>query len=189
MGCRARPKSLGALTATRASASLPTIRPACSRSEDAPPENGDGQRFSTADGHAELAVYASYNIDNETPEDYVANRVDLAGVSYKKIGRDFYAISGTRDASIFYRRCNFPNRDVIACFHISYPEAEKAKWDAIVTRIARSLRRARRLRTGGAAVTSRDVTSSAATPYRRDGSVRRGRNSRERRRFHRSCAR
>ena len=87
-------------------------------------------------------MYASYNIDNETPEDYVANRVDLAGVSYKKIGRDFYAISGTRDASIFYRRCNFSNRDVIACFHISYPEAEKAKWDAIVTRIARSLRRA-----------------------------------------------
>ena len=108
--------------------------------EDAPPENGDGQSFRTADGSAELAVYGSYNIDNETPEDYVANRVDLAGVSYKKIGRDFYVISGTRDASIFYRRCNFPNRDVIACFHISYPEAEKAKWDAIVTRIARSLR-------------------------------------------------
>jgi hypothetical protein len=107
---------------------------------DAPPENGDGQRFHTADGSAELAVYGSYNIDNDTPEDYVANRVDLADVSYKKIGRDFYVISGTRDASIFYRRCNFPNRDVIACFNISYPEAEKATWDQIVSRIARSLR-------------------------------------------------
>src|SRR5262245_17236172 len=57
--------------------------------EDAPPENGDGQCFRTADGSAELALYGSYNIDNETPENYVANRVDLAGVSYKKIGRDF----------------------------------------------------------------------------------------------------
>src|SRR5262245_19108145 len=64
--------------------------------EDAPPESGDGQRFRTADGRAELAIYGSYIIGNETPEDYVANRVDLADVSYKKIGRDFYVISGTR---------------------------------------------------------------------------------------------
>src|SRR5262245_4956083 len=57
---------------------------------------------------AEEEAAVPHHIDNETPEDYVANRVDLAGVSYKKIGRDFYVISGTRDASIFYRCCNFP---------------------------------------------------------------------------------
>jgi hypothetical protein len=110
--------------------------------ENAPPDNGDGQSFRTADGQAELAVWGSYNIDNETPEAYLHDKVDLSGASYKKAGRDFYAISGTRDQSIFYQRCNFPKGDVIACFNISYPEADKAKWDEIVKRIGQSLRTA-----------------------------------------------
>jgi hypothetical protein len=110
--------------------------------KNAPPENGDGQTFGTADGRAELAVWGSYNIDNETPEAYLQDKADLAGVTYKKAGGDFYAISGTRDASVFYQRCNFPKGDVIACFNISYPEADKAKWDEIVKRIGQSLRTA-----------------------------------------------
>src|SRR5262245_42728148 len=65
-----------------------------------------GATLLSANVAEEEAAVPQLHIDNETPEDYVA--VDLAGVSYKKIGRDFYVISGTRDASIFYRRCNFP---------------------------------------------------------------------------------
>jgi hypothetical protein len=110
--------------------------------KDAPPENGDGQTFRSADGKAELAVWGSYNIDNETPEAYLGDKTDLTGATYKKAGRDFYAISGRRDQSIFYQRCNFPKGDVIACFNISYPEADKAKWDEIVKRIGQSLRTA-----------------------------------------------
>jgi hypothetical protein len=88
-------------------------------------------------------VYGTNNIDHERPEVYVPRHVNLADVSYKKIGSDFYVVSGTRGATIFYERCNFPNDDVLNCFSISYPATEKAAWDAIVTRISRSLRFAR----------------------------------------------
>jgi hypothetical protein len=63
--------------------------------KDAPPENGDGQTFHTADGRAELAIYGGYNIDGERPEAYVSHNVNLSDVTYKKIGSDFYAVSGT----------------------------------------------------------------------------------------------
>ena len=104
-----------------------------------PPENGDGQTFRTADGHAELAIYGSYNTEDERPEAYVAHNVNLSDVTYKKIGSDFYAVSGTRGDAIYDERCNFPNHDVLSCFYVSYPAAEKANWDPIVARIGRSL--------------------------------------------------
>jgi hypothetical protein len=107
--------------------------------KDAPPENGDGQTFRTADGRGELSIYGSYNIDGERPEPYVQRHVSLSDVTYKKISADFYAVSGTRGGTIYYERCNFPNNDVLSCFYISYPAAEKAKWDPIVTRIGQSL--------------------------------------------------
>ena len=107
---------------------------------DPPPENGDGQTFHTADGRAEFTIYGTNNIDGEPPDIYVSRHVSLADVSYKKVGSDFYAVSGKRAATIYYERCNFPNLDVLVCFYISYPAAEKAKWDAIVTRVGQSLR-------------------------------------------------
>jgi hypothetical protein len=108
--------------------------------KDPPPENGDGQTFHTADGRAELTIYGTNNIDGEPPGTYVSKHVSLADVSYKKVGADFYAVSGQRGAAIYYERCNFPNLDVLVCFYTSYPAAEKAMWDAIVTRIGQSLR-------------------------------------------------
>jgi len=92
--------------------------------KDAPPENGDGQTFHTADGRAELAIYGGYNIDGERPEAYVSHNVNLSDVTYKKIGSDFYAVSGARGANIYYERCNFPNRDVLSCFYVSYPATD-----------------------------------------------------------------
>jgi hypothetical protein len=105
-----------------------------------PPENGDGQTFHTADGRAELTIYGTNNIDGEPPETYVSKHVSLADVSYKKVGADFYAVSGKRGAAIYYERCNFPNLDVLVCFYMSYPAAEKTMWDEIVARVGRSLR-------------------------------------------------
>jgi len=108
--------------------------------QEPPPENGDGQTFHTADGRAELTIYGTNNLHREEPQAYVQHNVSLRDVTYKKIGADFYAVSGTRGATIYYEHCNFPNMDVLSCFYVSYPAAEKAKWDAIVTRIGQSLR-------------------------------------------------
>ena len=74
-----------------------------------------GRLFTPLMGRAELAIYGSYNIDGERPEAYVSHNVNLSDVTYKKIGSDFYAVSGTRGASIYYERRNFPNRDVLSC--------------------------------------------------------------------------
>jgi hypothetical protein len=108
--------------------------------KDPPSENGDGQRFRTAGGRAELSIYGTNNIDGEKPNVYVARHVNLDEVTYKKAAADFYVVSGTRGATIFYERCNFPNKEVLACVYLSYPAAERAAWDKIVARISTSLR-------------------------------------------------
>jgi hypothetical protein len=111
---------------------------------DAPPENGDGQRFHTVDGRAELAIYGAWNANDDTPKSYVEAIVDVsgAGVTYKQITDHFFVASGVKDGKIFYERCNFLTHPdaVLHCFHISYPEQEKAAWDAIVSRLSSSLR-------------------------------------------------
>ena len=111
---------------------------------DAPPENGDGQRFHTADGRAELSIYGAWNADDDTPKSYVENYVEVAGagVTYKHITDHFFVATGTKDGKIFYQRCNFLTRPnpMVHCFSISYPEQEKAEWDKIVSHLSRSLR-------------------------------------------------
>lgn len=110
--------------------------------QDPPPENGDGASFRTADGRAQLSIYGAYNVEHDTPQSYVAKTDEFQSATYKRVTADFYAVSGTSGATIYYDRCNFPprNDDVLNCFHVTYPAAEKAVWDPIVTRISQSLR-------------------------------------------------
>ena len=107
---------------------------------DPPADNGDGQTFRTADGRAELSIYGTNNLEAETPEVYVTRHVNLDDVTFKRVTSDYYVVSGSRGATIYYERCNFPNDAILNCFYISYPAQEKAAWDAIVTRISHSLR-------------------------------------------------
>jgi hypothetical protein len=109
---------------------------------DPPPENGDGVRMHTADDRATLTIYGGYNADNDTPASYFERHIDKNGVTYKKVTKTYYAASGARSADIFYERCNFPKGDraAVDCFEITYPAREKVAWDAIVTRISKSLR-------------------------------------------------
>jgi len=109
---------------------------------DPPPENGDGVAMHTADNRATLTIFGHYNVENDTPQSYFDNIVDKDGVTYKQITKTYYVASGTRGANIFYERCNFRKGDMatVDCFELTYPAAEKAAWDAIVTRISQSLR-------------------------------------------------
>jgi hypothetical protein len=112
-----------------------------------PPENGDGQTFRTGDGRAQLSIYGARNVEGDTPQSYLDRYVDLEGaaIGLKRVTARFYVVSGTRGEEIFYDRCNFPaKRDgIIDCFTIAYPAADKAVWDAVVTRLSRSLRSGR----------------------------------------------
>jgi hypothetical protein len=109
---------------------------------DPEPENGDGVRMHTADGRATLAIYGAYNAENMTPAGYFEAYVDKAGVTYRHITRTSYVASGQRGGDIVYERCNFRpgDRATIDCFELTYPARDKESWDAIVTRISRSLR-------------------------------------------------
>ena len=109
---------------------------------DPAPENGDGVRMHTADDRATLTIHGGYNVENDTPASYYHRLVDAGRVMYKQIKRTYYVASGVRGGKIFYERCNFRKGDMatIDCFEISYPASEKSRWDAIVTRIGKSLR-------------------------------------------------
>jgi len=108
-----------------------------------PPANGDGQTFTTADGKAKLSIYGSLNATEETPRSYVENFIRPEGeLAYELIRDTYFVASAERSSRIHYMRCNFAKGDpgIIRCFAIEYPAADKQRWDAIVKRIASSLR-------------------------------------------------
>lgn len=109
--------------------------------EQAPPDNGDGQRWLSNDG-ASLAVFGSYNVLDETPKSREAGaRVNGSRtVTYSRTGQDWVVLSGTDGDRIFYERYVFGPTDIVHGIVIEYPAALKAKYDPLVGSIARSLR-------------------------------------------------
>ena len=63
-------------------------------------------------------------------------------MTYKNTKWPSSSFRASRKGEIFYTRCNFPIiiNSIIDCFELRYPAKDKAKWDAIVTRISNSLR-------------------------------------------------
>jgi hypothetical protein len=108
------------------------------------PERGSGQELRTEDGRARLVIYTLPNEERRSPRTYLERHLLLApgALEYTRVTRHFFAISGTRDADVFYSRCNFPHgrRGDMRCIFLQYPQRETKAWDAIVTRISLSLR-------------------------------------------------
>jgi hypothetical protein len=114
-----------------------------------PPDNGDGQAFTAADG-AELRIFAHYNVDNDTPAQQEAflrsAGPDYTDVTYRATGKNSLVLSGYRGDSIFYEKYIFAGRKgdgVIHALTVTYPRDAKAVYDPIVARMARSLRASR----------------------------------------------
>ncbi|WP_043645559.1 hypothetical protein [Fundidesulfovibrio putealis] len=103
-------------------------------------DSGDGQVFSSPDGQARLACWASFNdVLGESIGQAYAQALQEAGaqVSYKHLGKDFFVISGVKDGMIFYRKTLLAH-GVQASFELSYAEQLKAAFDPIVKDVARS---------------------------------------------------
>lgn len=90
--------------------------------------NGDGQVFTSNDGKASLTVYRSFR-------DLDGNGVDFKRefendlrlypkVTYKKLGKDFFVISGFDGGNIFYQKAIMKNDEFITSL-LTYPESEK----------------------------------------------------------------
>jgi len=103
------------------------------------PDGGTGRRFFTEDRRADLTVQSVPNLGNESPAAFLAKMRPPAGIVYKRITPDFFVVSSIRNDRIWYNRCNRGDSSM-NCVMINYPAAEKRQWDAVVTRISRTLR-------------------------------------------------
>lgn len=107
-----------------------------------PPANDDGRAFKSGDG-ASFSVSASYNALNFNLAKYRAfvlkNLAPGAAVTYQANGGDWFVVSGTRGADIFYERHLLSHGgEMTEDFVISYPAAAKPIYDPIVARMAKS---------------------------------------------------
>lgn len=102
-------------------------------------ENGDGQAFHAGDGRAEMRVWGGYNVNNESLAAAYDKAVSelVAGVSYKVMRADWFAISALVNGKIHYRKTML-RRDVFKTFEIEYDESQKTTYDPITARISKS---------------------------------------------------
>jgi hypothetical protein len=101
-----------------------------------------GQVFTSADGRVRLHAFTLTNERNETPAQFIRRVIvdDRRNLTYERVTRRFFVFSAPENDRILYRRCNFAPDRRIHCFDLRYPRREKRAFDAIVTRMSRSLR-------------------------------------------------
>lgn len=106
------------------------------------PENADGRVFASPDKQSRIIVSGGFRAFQKEQEfaDRLAPGV-AETVTYRRKGKDWLAVSGTKGDRIFYRKsllsCNGTVWNSVA---IDYPASQKKKFDPLVTRVARSLR-------------------------------------------------
>jgi hypothetical protein len=111
---------------------------------ESPGEGGVGRNYRTSDGRAQLHMYSMANPKRLSPAAYM--RAHFPGprssLSYDRVAKSFFAVSTRRNGMIVYVRCNFSQikGGTLHCVEMKYPAVEKREWDAIVTRVSRSVR-------------------------------------------------
>ncbi len=107
-------------------------------------DKDDGREFKSSDG-AGFWVAASYNtLDFNVARyrDFILKNLEAgAVVTHQARGDDWFVISGTKGADIFYERYMLSHKaELTESFGMSYPAALKATYDPIVARMAKSFR-------------------------------------------------
>jgi hypothetical protein len=114
-------------------------------------EAGDGHVFNAPSQNARLLVGVIANQDGYTPSsyfDYVAS-TSYAGsqITYRRIGRSWFAISGEKDGTVFYEKVQFScNSALISSFAVVYPAANSSVINPVIERMEDSFRSARNCR-------------------------------------------
>ena len=109
-----------------------------------PRDADDGLEFKSADG-ADFLVSALYNTLDFTVAKYrdfiLQNLAPAAVVSYEARGDNWFVVSGTKGANVFYERHLLSHgAQMTEDFVVSYPAALKRTYDPIVARMAKSFR-------------------------------------------------
>lgn len=104
----------------------------------------DIQRFAGPGASTYFRVRGVENAEGLSPADvrgkYLA--ADVPGdIVYERTKGEFLVLSGYRGSDIYYTKVALsPDRDTLCILEITYPRSDKAKFDAIVTRMSRSFR-------------------------------------------------
>lgn len=102
-------------------------------------DDGSGHRFRSADQSASVTIQTFANANGDSPAQFLAQRNPPTGIVYRRVTPRFFVVSSYRGGNIWYNRCNFARRTA-GCLSINYPASQKRQWDALVTRISRTLR-------------------------------------------------
>ena len=101
-------------------------------------DNGDGQRFVSADGKAEVRAYGGWLIEPEIPCAASAAISDkVMQLTYQRTMGDISIASGTISDQIFYTKV-IRTKDRCLTLTLRYPSADKQVYDAAVKGIADS---------------------------------------------------
>lgn len=115
------------------------------------PENGDGCVFKSKEAEEILSVAGSHPFEDDGV-DILASRYDseLSGefeengnigrvITYKKLGKSFFVVSGYKNGRIFYNK-TIMKGDFIASARLQYSESDKVIYDNVSERIFKSFK-------------------------------------------------
>jgi len=104
-----------------------------------PPENGDGQAWTSSDGQVLLSASGVNNLSGYSPEQDEAIDARSMSVIYDNISGNVVTVSGYTNSgrTIVYQR-DVVGPGAIDTLYWSYPANQKAQWDAAVTLTAQT---------------------------------------------------
>lgn len=106
-----------------------------------PPDNGDGQGFSTPDGKVSLAAFGCFNVDGNS--DLAVRWKDALAepgrtITYKRKTESWFVVSGVTEGGMgFYERYT-ANSKYGAGWYMHYPQSEEKRYSGWIERIAKS---------------------------------------------------
>ncbi|MCG6902106.1 MAG: SH3 domain-containing protein [Rhodobacter sp.] len=106
------------------------------------PAAGNGQAFSSVDGHASLIVAALPLSGAQTLEQLRQHDIENGSydtITYQPVRDTWYVLSGYSGDNIFYRRVEFrAGQNTAHTFELRFPSADKGLMDNVVTRMSRA---------------------------------------------------
>ncbi len=106
----------------------------------APPTSNDGRRFASSDGLARFMVFAQYNALQQNLAELYSEDQDREGeeVAYKKMGSNWFVISGFVGSDVYYRKTTLSGDDLLQVFEITYPYSLVDAFAPIIDRMSPS---------------------------------------------------
>lgn len=108
-------------------------------------ENHDGQKFRSPDGRAEMLVYGSHNVLNQTLRQLFAEETNPSAdhpqrtLSYQTLKGNWFVVSGVEKGRVFHQKTMLI-RGIFKTFRIEYDESQKYQFDALTAQMVRSFK-------------------------------------------------